>query len=190
MTATEQRKVVTGEVRASYLNVFKPRISDFSGQEEYSLMILIPKRDKATVNKINKAVAAAIEHKWKNKPPAKLRDPLRDGDDEFDLPDTVEVGTEPYADHYFMNVRSVNGPGVVDKDLQPILDEAAFRSGDYCRVSLNAFAYDQKGNRGVSFGLNNVQVLRKGEPLGGAARPENDFDVVEEADDLDFLDVA
>jgi hypothetical protein len=41
-------------------------------------------------------------------------------------------------------------------------------SGDFGRVSLNAYAYSQAGNNGVSFGLNNIMLLAKGDPLGGA----------------------
>jgi hypothetical protein len=36
------------------------------------------------------------------------------------------------------------------------------------RVSLNAYAYSQAGNNGVSFGLNNILLLKKGQPLGGS----------------------
>lgn len=191
MTA-QARKVVTGEVRGSYVSVFKTRLNDLSGNEEYSMMILIPKSDKATVANIKKAIKAAVDTKWSSKAPANLRNPLRDGDSETDLPENAEVGDEPYSGHYFMNLKSSQKPGIVDANVQAVIDESEFRSGDYCRVSMNAYAYDQKGNKGVSFGLNNIQVLRKGEPLGGITRPENDFDAVESDGDegMDFLDVA
>ena len=192
--ATQQRKVVTGEVRGSYVNVFSTRLNDLSGKEEYSMMILIPKEDKETVADLKKAIKAAVDDKWGSKRPANLRNPLRDGDSESDLPDTVEAGEEPYAGHYFMNLKSSQKPGIVDVNVQPVIDEGDFRSGDFCRVSINAYAYDQKGNKGVAFGLNNIQVLRKGLPLGGVSRPENDFDVVTQSSgddkDMDFLEAA
>ncbi|BGI52474.1 MAG: DUF2815 family protein [Candidatus Hamiltonella defensa (Ceratovacuna japonica)] len=191
--ATQQRKVVTGEVRGSYVNVFNTRLNDLSGKEEYSMMILIPKEDKETVAHLKKAIKAAIDDKWGAKCPANLRHPLRDGDSEADLPDTVAAGEEPYAGHYFMNLKSFQKPGIVDVNVQPVIDESDFRSGDYCRVSINAYAYDQKGNKGVAFGLNNIQVLRKGQPLGGVSRAENDFDVVTQRrhdDEMHFLDAA
>lgn len=175
------KKVITGKVRASYVNVFRKKVNAQSGKEEYSLQLLIPKSDKKTVEKIEAAIAAATEGKWGKKAPAKLRNPLRDGDEEH--------GIAPYVGHYFMNVKSDNKPQVVDGGLQEIIDERDFQSGDYCRVSINAYAYDVTGNRGVSFGLNNIQVLAKGEPLGGtSSRASDDFDAVDgDGDDDDFL---
>jgi len=174
------KKVVTGKVRGSYVNVFQPKMNDLSGNEEYSMMILIPKEDKETLTRLSTAIKKAQSDKWGNKVPTNARNPLKNGNNEDDLPESARLGDEPYADHYFMNVKSKQKPGIVDKTRQAVLDPEDFMSGDYCRVALGAYAYDQKGNRGVSFGLQNIQVLGKGEPLGGRTRAENDFD--------DFID--
>ena len=182
-----ERKLTTGTVRASYVSVFASRVNELSGKEEYSLMILVPKSDKATIADIKRAIQAAESDKWHGKPPAKRRNPLRDGDSADDLPQGTTVGDEPYAGHYFMNLKSPEKPGVVDRALQPVIDADAFRSGDYCRVSMDAYAYETKGNKGVAFGLNNVQVIRKGESLGGKSRPENDFEALDDDEDTDFL---
>jgi len=161
-------KVITGKVRGSYVNVFKPRLNEMNGQEEYGMTLLIPKTDAMTVKSINDAIADASKKKWNGKTPPILRLPLRDGD--------AEKGNDAnYAGMYFMNVKAKQRPGVVDKNLQQVMDSSEFMSGDYCRVSINAFAYEQKGNKGVSFGLNNIQVLEKGVPLGNWTRPEEDF---------------
>ena len=56
------------------------------------------------------------------------------------------------------------------------------RSGDYFRVSLGGFAYT-KPNPGVSFGLNNVQWIKKGVTLSGRKRAEDDFSPVEDLPD-------
>lgn len=163
------KKVVTGKVRGSYVNVFRPRLNDMSGQDEYSMSLLIPKSDTATVAKIKAAINAAKAEKFPGKTPANFRSPLRDGDE--------ERGDDPaYVGHWFMNVKSKNKPGIVDKDRNEVIDADEFVSGDYCRVSINAYGYDVSGNRGVSFGLGNVQVLAKGEPLSSRARAEDDFD--------------
>lgn len=169
-------KVVTGKVRGSYVNVFRPRVNDMNGKEEYSLALLIPKTDTKTVGKINAAVKEAAAKKFGDKVPAKFRHPLRDGDEE--RPDD-----EAYAGHYFVNVKSQQKPGIVDKDRNEVLDASEFLSGDYCRCSLNAYAYDVSGNRGAALGLNNIQVLAKGEPLTSAARAEDDFDDWDEEED-------
>ena len=179
------KKVITGEVRASYVNIFKTRFNDLSGKEEYSMMILVPKSDRATVEKIEGAIETAKQEKWKGRAPKGFHITFKDGDDEDQIPESAKPGEEPFANHYFMNVKSTTKPGIVDADLNEVIDEGSFRSGDYCKVSIQAYSYDTKGNRGVSFGLNNVQVLRKGVPLGGRSRPENDFEV-EEQDDMGF----
>lgn len=163
------KKVVTGKVRGSYVNVFRPRMNDMNGKDEYSMAVLIPKDDTKTVAKIKAAIEEAKKDKFAGKVPANFREPLRDGDDE--RPDD-----EAYSGHYFMNLKSQNRPGIVDKDRQEVIDADAFISGDYCRVSMNAYAYDVNGNRGVSFGLGNVQVVEKGKPLTNRARAEDDFD--------------
>jgi hypothetical protein len=166
--AIPNTKVITGKVRGSYVNVFRARRNDLSGQDEYSLVVLIPKTDKKTVDLIQGAIDTAKNKKWAGRFPANFRDPMRDGD-EMDSPN------EAYSGHYYINTKSKQRPGVVDADRQEIIDPNDFISGDYCRVSMNAYAYDQKGNRGVAFGLNNVQVLEKGEPLTSRARAEDDF---------------
>ena len=111
--------------------------------------------------------------KWPNKPPAKLAYTLHDGDG------VKEKTGEPFGPeckgHWVISVSSKNKPGVVDADLNEIIDKTAIVSGDYGRASINAYGYDVSGNRGVSFGLNNIQFLEKGEPLGGRTRAEDDF---------------
>jgi len=162
------KRLITGRVRGSYVNIFRPRLNDLSGEEEYSMSLLIPKTDKKTVDRIQEIVEDVIKEKWGAKRPAKLRTPLRDGDAE-------RPEDEAYKGVFFMNVKSKQPPGIIDKDRQPVLDSSEFLSGDYCRCSLNAYPYDQKGNSGVSFGLNNVQIIAKGTPLSGRARAEDDF---------------
>jgi len=175
MTASQNPTyVVTGEVRGSYVRVFEPTVNRLSGRTEWSMAILIPKDDEDTLRKLRAASKAAIELKWPDasKRPRNLRNPLRDGDEE--RPDDPA-----YADHYFCNLKSSKrAPTIVDGKLQRVVDPEAFESGDYCRVSVNAYAYDQSGNRGAAFGLLNIQVIRKGEPLGAVApNPEDEFSV-------------
>lgn len=166
--------VITGVGRGSYVSVFEPRLNELSGKEEFSMSFLIPKSDTKTISALNAAAKAAADARWpdpKKRPP--LRNPLRDGDT-----DPTKAGDPAYAGHFWINVKTKNRPGVVNSDLQAVIDPRDFVSGDYCRISVNAYAYDQKGNRGVSFGLNNVQVVRKGEPLSGSSsRAEDEFSV-------------
>jgi hypothetical protein len=186
-TTKNEKKVTTDIARAGFVSVFSPRKNQNSGNEEYSLQLLIAKSDRKTINKITKAIQQAKEDKFGQRAVPKLRNPLRDGDDPNDLPSKAEVGAEPYAGHFFMNVKSNvdNPPGVVNLKLEKIIDPSEFASGDYCRVSMNAYAYDNV-SQGVSFGLLNVQVIKKGKPIGGTrSRPEDDFEVYEPEEDSD-----
>ena len=83
----------------------------------------------------------------------------------------------------YMSVSSKTKPGIVDKDVDPILDSTEVYSGCFARVSINAFAYNKQGNRGISFGLNHVQKLADGDYLGGRSKAEDDFDPIEDEDE-------
>lgn len=173
-------KVVTGEVRFSYANVMRPRVNQMNGKEEYSTQVLIPKSDKETVAAIKAAAKAALQAKWGDKVPAKVRNPLRDGDTETKS-DGSSLGPE-YAGHHFMTVKTSadRKPGVVDAKGRDLIDSDAIVSGDYGRVSLNAYAYDAAGNKGVAFGLNHVMLARKGDQLGGGrSTAASDFGLAE-----------
>ena len=165
-------KVITGKVRFSYVNIFKSR-SFNGGDEKFSICLLIPKDDKKTLSAINSAVNAAIQDgisgKWNGKKPASLKLPLRDGD--VDRPDAPE-----YAGMYFINANSTQKPGIVDKDLMEVIDPDEVYSGCYGRASINFYAFNSNGNRGVGVGLNNIQKLAEGERLGATrASAQDDF---------------
>ena len=172
-------KVTTGEIRLSYCHLNEPYGMD--GQEpKYSASIIIKKTDKETLKAINDAVAEAKEagkSKWNGKIPPVLKTPLRDGD--VERPDD-----EAYKNAYFLNASSKNKPGMVDKYVNPILDPMEVYSGCYARVTLNFYAFNAAGNKGIACGLGNVQKLRDGDSLGGATRAEDDFEALE---DEDFL---
>jgi hypothetical protein len=180
MTKTNQTtKVITGKVRFSYAHLFKP-VAIADGQDpKYSVCLLIPKSDKATLKKINAAIEAAKQagmSLWGGKIPASLKLPLRDGD--VERPDQAE-----YEGCYFVNANSKTAPGVVDKNVQPILDSTEVYSGCYGRASVNFYPFNQAGNKGIACGLNNVQKLADGDYLGGRSRAEDDFDAVEDDED-------
>lgn len=187
-TATKQaNKVVTGEVRFSYMHVWEP--DSINGSEpKYSVSVLISKSDKKTINAINKAIEAAKElgktSKFGGKIPAKLKLPLRDGDE--DRPDD-----EVYAGCLFVNATSKTKPGIVDKNCTPITDSTEVYSGCYGHASLTFYPFDTNGNRGIACGLNNIMKTADGDPLGGRSKAEDDFAGLtfddNEDDDDDFL---
>lgn len=178
-------KVITGvNTRWSYVNAWEPK-SINGGAPKYSVSLIIPKSDTKTIEKIQAAIQAAYdEGQGKLKGNGKsvpalsvLKTPLRDGDAE--RPDD-----EAYADSYFINANSGTAPGIVDADRQPILDRSEVYSGVYGRASINFYAFNSNGNKGIACGLNNLQKIKDGEPLGGKSRAEDDFNTEE---DDDFL---
>ena len=85
----------------------------------------------------------------------------------------------------YMNANSNTAPGIVDADCQPILDRSEVYSGVYGRASVNFYAFNSNGNRGIACSLNNLQKIRDGEHLGGKSSAEEDFATEEEDDFLD-----
>lgn len=181
MANSNRTKVITGKnTRLSYFHGWEP-VSINSSPERYSVSVLIPKDDTETVNAINNAVNTAIEEgigKFGGKKPnkASLKLPLRDGD--------TERNDEAYAGHWFINANSRTAPQIVDKAVKPILDRDEVYSGCYARVSLNFYAFNSNGNKGIACGLGNIQKIKDGEPLCGRSSATDDFRT--ETDD-DFL---
>ena len=175
-------KVITGvNTRWSYVNAWEPK-SINGGAPKYSVSLIIPKSDTKTLEKIRAAIHEEGQSKLKGNGrsvPAlsALKTPLRDGDAE--RPDD-----EAYANSYFVNANSGTAPGIVDADRNPILERSEVYSGVYGRASINFYAFNSNGNKGIACGLNNLQKIRDGEPLGGKSRAEDDF---AEADEEDFL---
>ena len=179
-------KVITGPyTRWSYANVWEPK-SINGGAPKYSVSLIIPKSDAKTVVKIQAAIEAAyregeakLKGNGKSVPTlSAIKTPLRDGD-------TERPDDPAYAGAYFVNANATSAPGIVDADRQPILTHSEVYSGVYGRASITFYAFNNSGNRGIACGLNNLQKIRDGEPLGGKASAESDFATDE---DDDFLD--
>lgn len=166
-------KVITGKVRFCYVNVFEPTAMNEGDTPKYSICVLIPKSDTATIDKIKKAIEAAKEAgkaKLADKNgriPANLKLPLRDGDEE--RPDDPA-----FEDHYFINANSMCQPSIVDRSLNPIMSRDEFYSGCYGRASINFYAFNVS-SKGIAAGLNNLQKLENGEMLAGGSTAEEDF---------------
>ena len=185
-TTKKDTQITTGEVRASYVYVFEPRQDEYGNEDKYSMMVLIPKTDLVTISKYEKALKAAKElgknTKFGGKIPAKINEPLRDGDEE-------RPGEPDYEGMYFMNISSKQKPQIVKKvNDQPyfITSPDDFYSGCYAKVSINLFPYNTNGNKGIAAGMNNIFKTRDGDYLGGRSSAIDDF--ADEFDaDLDEL---
>lgn len=172
-------KVVTGEVRFSYVNVFEPKSINGS-DEKYSVSLLIDKRDTKTIEAIERAIEAAKQAgaaKFGGKIPPVLKLPLRDGD-------TERPDDENYAGKMFVNANCKTKPGLIEKNGMEIIDTTEFYSGCYGKASVTFYAFNSNGNKGIACGLNNIMKTRDGEPLGGRSRAVDDFANDIEEDDI------
>ncbi|MFA5546601.1 MAG: DUF2815 family protein [Sphaerochaetaceae bacterium] len=102
---------------------------------------------------------------------------MRDGD--IDRPDDPA-----YENAFFINANSATAPGIVDVDCNPVLNRSDVYSGVYGRASITFYAFNSNGNRGIACGLQNLQLIKEGEPLGGKASAESDFATDDEDDFL------
>jgi hypothetical protein len=183
--AANPLKVITGpDTRWSFANVWEPK-SIQGGTPKYSVSLIVPKSDTKTVAKLKAAIEAAYQEgevklkgSGKSVPPlAAIKNPLRDGD--------VERPDDPaYANAYFINANATAAPGIVDAERNPIMSRSEVYSGVYGRASISFYAFNSNGNKGIACGLNNLQKVRDGEPLGGKTSAESDFATEE---DEDFL---
>lgn len=180
MAELNSTKVVTGKVRFSFVNVFEARAFGENQDPKYSVMLLIPKSDVGTIARMKKAIDAAAQKglstKFGGRLPAVLKTTLKDADKDTDQDGELFATKWPEtAGHYIINVSSKNAPQVVDANLNPIINPTELYSGCYGRASINFFAYNNNGNKGISAGLNNIQKLEDGEPLGSNTTAEQDF---------------
>ena len=169
----ELTNVTTGEVRLSYVHLFKPYAFQPGQEEKFSCTILIPKSDTETMARINNAIAAATEKgvsdKWNGVRPPVIPNPVYDGDG-VRPSDGMAFGPECRG-HYVLtaSAKADYPPEVVDAQLNPVINQSEIYSGIYARVNISFFPYAFGGKKGIGCGLGPVQKTRDGEPLGGSA---------------------
>lgn len=174
------KSAITPEFRVSYPAMFTAKKNELSGKDEFSCVALFSAKTDLSV--LRKLAEEVINEKWPNanKRP-KLRTPFRD---QAEREKTNDDGSKYLPDGYerggiFINLKSTTKPGLIGRDKKPITEETEFYAGCYARASITCFAYEKKGNAGISFGLSNVQKLRDGNPISGRARAEDEFEALE-----------
>lgn len=161
-------KIISPEFRAAFISVFKatrPKGADASQAAKYSIRAAFP--PSTDMSGLKKAAADAAVEKWGDKIPKTMRSPFR-------LNEELDNPVPGIGDDWIIMTFSAaedRRPGIVDAKLQDIIAEEEVYSGIWARAQIRAFAYEQQGNRGVSFGLENVQKLRNDEPLGAGRVP-------------------
>lgn len=172
--AKTKSNTMTPRFRAFYANVWEPRAMQEGAEPVYSVMMVFDKEAQQTAEfkSLKKMAMDAAKEKFGDKLPANLRTPFRKGSEKLDT-----NGME--ADFVFVNAKSKYKPGIVNQIAQDIIDKDEFYSGCFARATVTCYAYDQKGNKGVAFGLQNLQKLGEGDVLGGRKAAKDEFEVVE-----------
>lgn len=178
MYQNDPQKVLTNEVRLSYVELTTPRAAKPGAAPKYSAVILLPKSDAATKADIDASIQAAINNsltkQWGGVMPPNLSIPMYDGDGV--MPNTGVPFGEECRGHWVIRTKSNNKPQVVGIDnINTELLPSDIYSGMYARVTFRCFGFSNDGNRGVSFGLGNVLKTRDGESLSGSASAVSDF---------------
>lgn len=177
---------VTVRGRLSYVHVFKPHASVPGAEEKYSTTVLVPKNDVETKQKIDAAIKAATElgvsEKWNGVKPPTVPNPIWDGDGVKQ--NGEQFGPECKGHWVFTaSAKADYPPQVVDRRVQPILDQSEIYSGCYANVAVNFFPYLFAGKKGIGAGLGNIQKIKDGESLAGTRTAKQDFAVVDDEDD-------
>ena len=147
-------------------HLFEP--TQFEQNEpKYELNLLVRKDDEQ-MDDIRAVIEELVNDKMNGScSPEQL--PIKDCDQRDD-------SGEDFAGCYMIPMRSVKRPGVVDMEVQPIIDPDGIRGGDTVNVDCN-FYYYSAGKKGIACGLNNVQLVKSGDHVigGGRMRPEAVF---------------
>lgn len=170
----DARKAITPVARLCFPSLFEPR--SFEGSEpKYSCVLVFPPasamspQDQAAMQGLKSAAKAAVAEKWGDKPPKGVKSPFRACSEKEDV-DGFNDG------EVFITISSKDRPNVVDSNVQPILSAEDIYAGAKVRASVRAYAFDRNGNKGVSFGLDNIQKVGEGRRVGGGRRKaEDDF---------------
>ena len=192
--AKENRTTTTPRFRASFAWVFKPQPpmegSPEGAKPKYGVVMLFDKAAQATAEfAAMKAMAAAAardkfgdklvkDGDWFKVGGKPLNSPFRDGAEKANL--------EGYGEGViFVSATSVNQPGCINADKSRIVKQEDFYSGCYARATVGCYGYDKAGNKGVAFGLNNLQKLGNGTAFSGRVDAEDDFEETNAEDVFD-----
>lgn len=161
----------------SFPVLFSPRPRAPGGEPVYQCSLLFDQQAQKhpDFDALRKAVREAIDEQWgqgKSQDRAFLgtiRTPFR------------KCGEKSYKGYnipggLFISPWTKSRPGVVDAQRNEITVPEDIWAGQLARATVAPFAYNQAGNKGVSFALNNLQICRTdGERLDGRTNAKEDF---------------
>lgn len=162
----------------SFPRVFSPRPRAQGGEPVFQVNLLLDKTAQSTPEfaALRRAVADQIDATFgqgkhnDREFVASLRLPFRRCAEKKFKGYDIEGGV-------YIAPWSKQRPGVVDAHRREITVPEDVWAGQLARATVAPFAYNNSGNRGVSFALNNLQICRTDtERLDGRIAAEDDFD--------------
>lgn len=175
-------RVLTPEFRVSYPHVFKAQAPKPGDKLKYSITMLFPKDSDLSGLKeaIKQAKIAAFGAKenW----PDDLQSPVTDGDN------PKHADKEGYKGHWVIKASSNEDqkPGVVDENVEPILEQSKFYPGCYARAYVLATNWEYMGKQGIMFILDHVQKMKDGKAFGGKKPADQVFSPINAGESEDF----
>ena len=127
----------------------------YGGEPRYHSGFMIPKNDTKTVQAVRDAVKKATEDAvksiWNGQRPARLNDPLKDGDTK---------GFDYMKGYLIVDAKTKNLPRLFHLDgTQASPDE--FQSGATVQAELSIFAYNHKGlSMGLGAGIERIWLVK------------------------------
>jgi hypothetical protein len=165
--------------RVSFPSVFKPTAMEQGKDPKFQITLIFDKADPETqklLAEMKAAAGEAVKKRWPNGAPSNLRNPFRDGNEKFE-----EKGWVEFKDKIFVKFSASEDrpPQVVDGGKRTITEASGqFYPGCWARVSYTCYAYDASGNKGVAFGLCNIQKIRDDSAFDSRSTADQDFDAV------------
>lgn len=176
--ALSNTQMTTGEVRLSYVHLDAPYANpNTNADPKYQVTVLMPKSDVQAKARLDAAYQAAVQkgvaEKWNGTMPPIIACSIHDGDGV--RPSTGEPFGPECKGHWVFTASSKNPVSLVDASMNPIVQKGELYSGCYARVCVSLFPYNTAGKRGIGIGLEAVQKLRDGDPLGGGVSVADAF---------------
>ena len=176
--ALSNTQMTTGEVRLSYVHLDAPYANpNTNADPKYQVTVLMPKSDVQAKARLDAAYQAAVQkgvaEKWNGTMPPIIACSIHDGDGV--RPSTGEPFGPECKGHWVFTASSKNPVSLVDAGMNPIVPKGELYSGCYARVCVSLFPYNTAGKRGIGIGLEAVQKLRDGDPLGGGVSVADAF---------------
>jgi hypothetical protein len=176
--ALSNTQMTTGDVRLSYVHLDAPYANpNTNADPKYQVTVLMPKSDVQAKARLDAAYQAAVQkgvaEKWNGTMPPIIACSIHDGDGV--RPSTGEPFGPECKGHWVFTASSKNPVSLVDAGMNPIVQKGELYSGCYARVCVSLFPYNTAGKRGIGIGLEAVQKLRDGDPLGGGVSVADAF---------------